>query len=56
MPIKPVCDKCKKELNEFGAILLSPPDQNSNVKKIHLCKPCYEAIIKWQIPPRESHV
>jgi len=23
--IKPICDKCKKELDQFGAILWSPP-------------------------------
>ncbi|MFH1402269.1 MAG: hypothetical protein ABIG87_01420 [Patescibacteria group bacterium] len=46
MAIKPICDKCKKELTEFGAILLSPPDKNNKVKKFHLCKKCYEHIIK----------
>jgi hypothetical protein len=46
MTIKPACDKCKKELNEFGAILLSPPDRENNVKKFHICKKCYEEISK----------
>jgi hypothetical protein len=46
MAIKPVCDKCKQELTEFGAILFSPPDSNSNVKKWHICKKCYEEMIK----------
>jgi hypothetical protein len=41
MTIKPICDKCKNELDEFGGILLSPPDENNNVKKFHLCKNCY---------------
>jgi len=36
MAIKPICDKCKKELVDFGAILLSPPDENGKVKKFHL--------------------
>lgn len=45
MVIKPICDKCKKELNEFGGILLSPPNKNNEVKKFHLCKSCYEEII-----------
>ncbi|MFH1248864.1 MAG: hypothetical protein V1660_01825 [archaeon] len=44
MAIKPVCYKCKKELDDFGAILLSPPDSNNKLKKMHLCKECYEAI------------
>jgi len=42
MAIKPICDKCKKELNEFGAILLGPPNEKNEVKKIHLCKTCYK--------------
>ena len=43
MAIKPKCDKCKKELNEFGGILLSPPKKNM-VKKFHLCQECYAEI------------
>lgn len=46
MTIKPICDKCKKELQEFGAILLSPPDKDNKVKKFHICKNCYEKIEK----------
>jgi hypothetical protein len=34
MAIKPICYKCKKELEGFGALLFSPPDEDSNVKKI----------------------
>ena len=45
MAIKPTCDKCKKELDDFGGILLSPPDENNKVKKYHLCKDCYNEII-----------
>jgi hypothetical protein len=41
MSINPICDKCKKELREFGAILLSPPDFENKVKKFHICKECY---------------
>ena len=44
MAIKPKCDLCKKELKEFGAILLSPPDKNNNIKKYHLCNDCYKKI------------
>ncbi|MEI6627542.1 MAG: hypothetical protein WCL61_03020 [bacterium] len=43
MAIKPICDKCKKELTEFGGILLSPPKENM-VKKFHLCQECYNKI------------
>ena len=44
--IKPVCDVCKKELTDFGAILLSPPDKKGMVRKFHVCKKCYEKILK----------
>lgn len=46
MAIKPKCDKCKKELKEFGGILLSPPDKKQMVKKFHLCKTCYKDLLK----------
>jgi hypothetical protein len=45
MSIKPMCDKCKKELEDFGGILFSSPDENNKVKKFHLCKTCCEQII-----------
>ncbi len=45
MAIKPKCDKCGKELKEFGGILLSPPKGN-DVKKFHLCRKCYGEIMK----------
>jgi uncharacterized protein with PIN domain len=44
MSIKPKCDKCGEELTEFGAILLSPPNENSEVKKFHICVECYKII------------
>ncbi len=43
MAIKPKCDKCRKELKEFGGILLSPPKKRM-VKKFHLCPACYGEI------------
>jgi hypothetical protein len=46
MSIKPKCDKCKKELKDFGGILLSPPDSKDKVRKFHLCKDCYKEIAK----------
>ena len=49
--IKPICVYCKEELNEFGAILLSPPNRLSsfmtNISKVHLCIKCYEKICKF---------
>ena len=44
MAIKPNCDKCEKELLDFGAILFGPPDKDSKVEKFHICKECYEKI------------
>ena len=46
MSIKPICNQCKKELEDFGAILLSPPDKDNKVKKYHLCKDCYNEMVK----------
>ena len=44
MAIRPTCDKCGKELTEFGGLLFSPPDQYGKADKKHLCRACYEAI------------
>jgi len=41
-----MCDKCNKELTEFGAILFSPPNKKNGVKKYHLCVKCCKEIIK----------
>jgi len=46
MAIKPVCDKCKKELETFGGILFSPPNKEGYVRKWHICKPCYDEMEK----------
>lgn len=45
MSIRVVCDICDKELNELGALLFSPPNQEvhcEQVRKSHICKPCYQ--------------
>lgn len=44
MAINPQCDSCNEDLNEFGAILLSPPDSESKVIKFHICVECYKHI------------
>jgi uncharacterized protein with PIN domain len=44
MAIKPVCDQCGEELQDYGAIVLSPPNEKSEVHKFHLCKSCYEKL------------
>lgn len=46
MAINPKCDKCKKELEDFGALLFSPPDKEGKVEKFHLCKECYNQLIR----------
>jgi len=46
MAIAPTCDKCGKELTEFGGILLSPPNDSNQVRKYHLCVACYDLIAK----------
>lgn len=32
MAITPKCDKCGHELTDYGAIILSPPNEQSEVK------------------------
>lgn len=46
MAIKPICDICAQSLNDYGAILLSPPDKKSKVTKYHLCKECFKSVLK----------
>ncbi len=45
MAIKPVCAKCREELDAYGAIILGPPSRNGTVKKLHLCRKCYNGLI-----------
>lgn len=56
MAIKPKCEKCKKELKDFGTVLLSPPDKNNSVKKFHLCAQCYKDLTKAISRHYENHV
>jgi hypothetical protein len=44
MAIKPLCDMCKIELDDFGAVVLSPPNKNGQVQKYHICKDCFKKI------------
>jgi hypothetical protein len=46
MLINPLCDKCNQDLTAFGGILFSPPDAHNRVDKSHLCKGCYQEVIK----------
>jgi hypothetical protein len=45
MAIRPVCDKCGKELDEFGALIMSPPDRKGGIRKFHICVKCYNLIV-----------
>ncbi len=46
MAIKPICDFCKKELDDYGALLFSPPNEKSEVKKFHICRSCFNKILE----------
>ena len=39
-----MCEMCKKELEDFGGILLSPPNEKNEVRKFHLCVNCYDKV------------
>lgn len=45
--LSPKCDMCNKELIEFGAILLGPPDRDNKVIKEHICKKCYNILCRF---------
>ena len=53
MSIQPICDFCHKELEDFGGLIFSPPEQGhdenksdeQNVQKLHVCKTCYGGMI-----------
>ena len=51
MAIKPMCDQCGNELSEFGAIILSPPNNKNMVQKFHLCTDCYK---KLELPTQDD--
>lgn len=46
MAINPTCNICGKELTDFGAILLSPPNKKNMIEKYHVCKACYKKLTK----------
>ena len=46
MAIKPKCDACKNELEDYGALLFSPPDKKNLAKKWHICQDCYKKLVK----------
>jgi len=42
--IRPKCDFCGNELEEYGALLFSAPDEEGKVIKSHVCNKCYKKI------------
>jgi len=37
---------CRNIIEYNGALLFSPPDNNSNCEKIHICQICYPKLIQ----------
>lgn len=42
--IKPKCILCKKELKNYGGLLISPPNKKKMHRKEHLCILCYNLV------------
>ena len=56
--INPQCSKCKNRLDDYGAILFSPPlsiikDGRCDVNKIHLCSTCYDEVFNFIMEKKE---
>jgi hypothetical protein len=41
------CDRCAKKLKRPGGLVLSPPDKNNLVEKLHLCIRCFQDLMIW---------
>lgn len=41
-----ICNKCKTEVGDSGATLISPPDEDGVSIKFHLCRSCYKVVEK----------
>ena len=59
--INPICRMCAGELEKFGGILLSPPDEHDKfylqtVVKSHLCKGCYEKVTNFITNSRRERI
>ena len=48
------CKYCEKELQEFEALLFSPPDENNKVDKIHICKKCYKVLLLFNTVKQQT--
>ena len=45
--VKILCNRCKEELHGPGGLLFSPPNQNNQVEKIHLCLGCWIRVLEF---------
>ena len=59
--INPICRMCEKELESYGGLLISPPDENNKfhlqtVVKSHLCKGCYERVTNFITNARRDNI
>ncbi len=41
------CVRCGNLLSRQGGLMFSPPDREQRVKKIHLCRQCWEIVELW---------
>ena len=59
MAINPKCDKCKEEMKNFGAIVISPPSHSPTEgtiwRKYHLCLSCWSLFKEWMFTPPVHH-
>ena len=58
--ISPNCDRCNRELQDFGALAFSPPETQPDgscgreVEKYHLCADCWQELKRWLEQPKQS--
>ncbi len=44
--VKPKCGFCDKELQTYGGQLFSPPLKGGEMKRLHVCRACYNRLMK----------
>lgn len=58
--IRPKCDHCGRELQTYGGLAFSPPQElpdgsaDPNVKKKHICADCWKEFEEWLMCPGNS--
>jgi hypothetical protein len=43
------CKRCKREINQPAALVISPPEPGDLVAKYHLCVGCFIEVKNWMI-------